>query len=679
MKEKAELSLITEDLADHEEDLEQQEERLEEEGLPLRVPGFGLGQIKFEGVKGQILYRGDTRHFAEIFNEGFKARGTNRNLGTHIIGIGGDSAYISTSLSKEVAGSFPLHLFEYGNHKTYHYLYLIHSARKAIDIPKEVLERGINIAEEFAKHGRYGHNHERAFEVMAGQQERAFFAKIRNSEIKGCWLMEVTKTRVEFPIEFSDSDIHGEHPTERYHLYEYERKPTGQFISNPSYKPPGTAIWRNAHLLGKTLSWIAITLDAASLHEEYQQSMRTGEFHNTEREVNRIGGGWTAALGTGALCAEQAFIYGAVLSPLGQTTFAAAAGLTGSALGYYGGSNFAVELFELLNPKAPEVYESREIIKEEGLICSVTKYKDGSRVGRCFVSGNLATAKAEKNQAETRASEKDKEENQKEAKETEKNLHVKTVVLQRAAISTDLYLTMLQTQTAPAAPTSAYQEAIHDSGIAKIPANLTRSGAQSSYPAARSELAVASPALASQRTATSADLYLTMLQTQTAPASAHQEAIYGSAIARVAASSRGSEGHSIFSPARSEPAVLQASTERLLDNLKGLRSSQYDSRAYFALGNAGLSQFTGYKPTTHYFSSQAQADYWNTFASGYGSFEKTPEPVYSVWGGSSFFGGGGDRGGKSYCDPRSGNCYGSGGGGSCRDSSSDRCSSSLFK
>src|SRR3990167_8271694 len=59
----------------------------------------------------QPLYRGDSRHSSQVFDEGFIARGKNINLINHTLPPGEqfsfDSAYISASTSKEVAASFP--------------------------------------------------------------------------------------------------------------------------------------------------------------------------------------------------------------------------------------------------------------------------------------------------------------------------------------------------------------------------------------------------------------------------------------------------------------------------------------------------------------------------------------------------------------------------------------------
>src|SRR5947207_1057889 len=102
-------------------------------GLMFRKPQSVLVDV-------QPLYRGDTRDFRYIFNKGFTARGTNVDLFLQTISPGEyslfDSAYISTSLSKEMAASFPKPLLS-GIENSY--VYEIYTTRQNINITEAAL------------------------------------------------------------------------------------------------------------------------------------------------------------------------------------------------------------------------------------------------------------------------------------------------------------------------------------------------------------------------------------------------------------------------------------------------------------------------------------------------------------------------------------------------------------
>ena len=81
------------------------------------------------------LFRGDGRSPQEIFASGFHARGRDFDLLSHFrpspgLSSSPDSAYVSTSRSKQVAATFPKNVKNNG------FLYLIKPQEQGIDLEK---------------------------------------------------------------------------------------------------------------------------------------------------------------------------------------------------------------------------------------------------------------------------------------------------------------------------------------------------------------------------------------------------------------------------------------------------------------------------------------------------------------------------------------------------------------
>ena len=88
----------------------------------------------------EFLYRGDARPPAqEVFKEGFVPKGTNTDLIYHALGSDPtESAYISTSKSKEVATGFPKPPPEGTNRA---FVYEINPHKNAVDAVQELLPK----------------------------------------------------------------------------------------------------------------------------------------------------------------------------------------------------------------------------------------------------------------------------------------------------------------------------------------------------------------------------------------------------------------------------------------------------------------------------------------------------------------------------------------------------------
>jgi hypothetical protein len=79
-------------------------------------------------AKGDFVFRGDERKPSKIFNEGFKAKGNNMNLETHVKTNPPNDGFIATSKSPKVAASG-----DYGD-----YVYTIKNKGGGRDVNKEM-------------------------------------------------------------------------------------------------------------------------------------------------------------------------------------------------------------------------------------------------------------------------------------------------------------------------------------------------------------------------------------------------------------------------------------------------------------------------------------------------------------------------------------------------------------
>lgn len=271
-------------------------------------------------IEGEPLYRGDARHFKDIFNKGFTAHGTNTDLLLHASPPNGfsfsQSAYISTSISRDTAKLFPLSL---STEITPSYVYEIHTKKPIINVV-DVLNK-INYSPI-------------ELEILKSEQERAIPLKIEPNEIKGAWEVE-SKQRI-----ILDSQ-------EKYKV----RTIKGEFIPNLNYISPnysGQKFWNSSRSFGHLLAGVGLALDGMSLYGEYQHSKESGDYSNTYRESVRIMGGWTNAWAVGTSFSEMGIAGCAPIAPpFGSVACGIFGGLLGSAIGYYSGSMLATRIYDI--------------------------------------------------------------------------------------------------------------------------------------------------------------------------------------------------------------------------------------------------------------------------------------------------------------------------------------------
>lgn len=171
----------------------------------------------------ETLYRGDFQTPEISWQKGFVARGQNLDLYTHAMAYpSADSAYVSTSILKEIALRFP-------GRESFpspapvnmrSYIYEIQSFAPTIDVGKE-LSSNIPLKvdpEDFA--------------IYKQEQERAFLHKINVEDIKGAWPVDIKKVLAD-PEYFSfmnGLDDAG---------YEFTRELHENYIPNPHFQEPG--------------------------------------------------------------------------------------------------------------------------------------------------------------------------------------------------------------------------------------------------------------------------------------------------------------------------------------------------------------------------------------------------------------------------------------------------------
>lgn len=303
-------------------------------------------------VEGPAVFRGDSRPYSEIHEDGLSPKGDELDLFKHGEQLTDKSGYISTSESKEEALKFPHELnneltHELTSEEQITYLYELHPNKPGIEVAKELLSQGYFIEDD------------KDFAMFQREQERAFSEKITPSEIKGCWEvqlkegMELNPTAYEkilqqnFPDlfesvsrDFLDTLCHGT-----------VRTPLEPFIPNPNYNPGGVVLWNSLRTLGHGLTGLGLFSDGMTVYLDYTQDKVTGDYTKTWHDTTSKAGGWASAYAMGSLFAEQALIYTAPLTPLVESVSVFVSALIGGGIGYYMGSESAGRIYDYSKSK----------------------------------------------------------------------------------------------------------------------------------------------------------------------------------------------------------------------------------------------------------------------------------------------------------------------------------------
>lgn len=284
-------------------------------GYLLLYPGKDPKDVQVK----QLWYKGDSRLTVDIFRDGFTARGTNLDVLSHVNPVGEqwfyDSAYIATSTSKDAASQFPKDSFQA-------FVYELNPQTTAVDVSHTIHDA---VKNNFL--------HPEDAQIYLQEKEMAVPYKIKASDIKGAWRVEVK-------------------PNEQFNGIEdqlFIRSITNEYISNPNYANAlASKILHTAKAAGHGLAGVGVTLDGISLYDFYEKSKSTGDFGPFFQEGARIVGGWSGAITLGKKSAEIGAMLGRVGGPVGMATGAVVGGVVGSTVGYIGGGIFGEESYDLL-------------------------------------------------------------------------------------------------------------------------------------------------------------------------------------------------------------------------------------------------------------------------------------------------------------------------------------------
>ncbi|MCX7115496.1 MAG: hypothetical protein NTW08_06285 [Gammaproteobacteria bacterium] len=271
-------------------------------------------------VEVNYLYRGDmnfpeTRVFPE--DKGFKAGGTELDLGDHVQPKGNkirnpNSAYISTSTSKDMASIFPIDVKE-----GFVYLYQINPQPTAINVPEAMHPKN---------RPDMDYSDMRTYQKMiVPESERAALFEIKSKDVKGAWVVEVRTPLNEGgtpPPRIIHEDI---------------------YLSNSNYQAPtGVRAAAIASGILNAATGVAIGIDSAILYKAYQHGKTTGDFNAFFDEGTKIAGAWAGAIAVGSTWARAGAAAGSPLGPIGTLAGGIGGGLAGSYVGYKQGGNIAL-------------------------------------------------------------------------------------------------------------------------------------------------------------------------------------------------------------------------------------------------------------------------------------------------------------------------------------------------
>lgn len=273
----------------------------------------------------ELWYRGDSRVTTEIFKNGFTARGTNTDVVSHLSPKEPwfyDSAYISTSTSKEVAMHFP-------EGASQAFLFEVDVQKNAIDVRPHI--------HEAMKKNKF--SLEEGSSLLA-QKERAILHRLKPTDIKGAWPVEVKVVQ-------DDS----------FSLF--VRTVGDEYIPNPSYANAVAAkILKTANILGRGLAGVGAAIDGLNLYEAYEASKKSNDFSGFFQEGARVLGGWSGAIALGKATAGVGAAIGTLAAgPVGTAVGTVVGGVAGSIAGYSAGEYLASENIKVADANAMEAKE----------------------------------------------------------------------------------------------------------------------------------------------------------------------------------------------------------------------------------------------------------------------------------------------------------------------------------
>ena len=273
-----------------------------------------------ESCEIDFLYRGTGRKPTDIFEQGFKARGKNTSLRRHVIPSSdasslSESAYISTSTSKQVATRFPT-----SSSSDRLFLYKINS------LPDAIL---VETALHPERHTISSYDWET---IVLYEKEKAVPYKIHPKDIQGAWPI-----RLSMPYKV---------PSAENQWGYLKRELDHTFIKNPNYHmPKSVLIVQSVKTLGHIATAVGVVMDGIEWYQAYQVSQESGNYHLVKQTSARLTGGWSGAFAVGSQFARMAAPACTVFGAYGPPVCGVIGGISGSVLGYTEGSAFGSTVY----------------------------------------------------------------------------------------------------------------------------------------------------------------------------------------------------------------------------------------------------------------------------------------------------------------------------------------------
>ena len=274
----------------------------------------------------EFVYRGDKQLPAEVFDKGFKAKGSGKAKGTdaeifsHInpVGLASDpnSPYISTSKSKQVAETFPKRSMQT-------YVYKINHQRNGIDVSKHII--------------RFGKEHKlqpEDVQFLLSEREVSVPHTIKPGQIEGAWSVE---TIIDMEALTNPNVKANKVLSKNY----------AEFLKNPHYSNTWAAFLLNtAKNVGYGLAIVGTGIEGVCLIDTYKESISWGDPTIFHQELARTTGSWATAFTVGWAGAQTGGLIGSTFGPVGTAVGALVGGFTCSIYGYYIGGELGEAAFK---------------------------------------------------------------------------------------------------------------------------------------------------------------------------------------------------------------------------------------------------------------------------------------------------------------------------------------------
>lgn len=273
------------------------------------------------------LYRGTGSGPEARHSTGFHARGKDLDLSRHVIPPKNlyqwhkDSAYVSTTISKDVAAQFATM-----HGRTVGFVYEIDFQPSALDVTGVILKG----------HAEGKLTAEGAV-TWLGEKERAVPFKIAPEHIRGAW----TVTKVPATDVFEPAELE-----------------FGSFIRNPGYVPSTFARVVDAtKILGRGAAAVGAVVDGLHLYDLYSEGKASDDYGLFFKGATTVATKWAAAAYAGSEIGAAAATAAAPFGPYASLGAGVAGGLVGATAGAFFGER-AIDVLSDIGPTIRSAAES---------------------------------------------------------------------------------------------------------------------------------------------------------------------------------------------------------------------------------------------------------------------------------------------------------------------------------